>query len=291
MQRWEAGHCYPTATRFLEVRFKLRPEAPSWLERFLPRAPTELTRLDANGTKIVPALLRHLRGNVPIVRIAELSGQGRFSVSRWLEGDAAPRLPDFLRLVQATSRRLLDFVAALEDPARLPAVQHGWERLRCTRDAAYECPISHGVLRALELEGAALPVGRQSRWLATRLGVSVPEVSEALELLCRTGQVKRTSRGYRLLEVTAVDTSLDPERARALKVAWTQTALERLRGGAPGNFGYSVFAVSREDLKELQKVQLQYIRAMQDIISRSTPSECVGLYCTQLLDLEGLEGS
>jgi hypothetical protein len=97
--------------------------------------------------------------------------------------------------------------------------------------------------------------------------------------------VKRTARGYRLLDVMAIDTGHDPERARALKVAWLETALERLKSNAPGKFGYSVFAVSKSSLQRLHELHLEYVRAMQLVIARSEPSECVGLYCSQLLEL------
>lgn len=38
-------------------------------------------------------------------------------------------------------------------------------------------------------------------------------------------------------------------------------------------------------MQELHELHLQYVRAMQEVIMRSEPSECVGLYCSQLLDL------
>jgi hypothetical protein len=79
--------------------------------------------------------------------------------------------------------------------------------------------------------------------------------------------------------------SQDPELARRLKAAWTSTALERLQRSSPGNFGYSLFAVSRRDLQRLRDLHLEYVRAMQELIASSQPSECVGLYCAQLLDL------
>jgi hypothetical protein len=231
-------------------------------------------------------MLRHLRGKTPIVRVAELSGRNRYSVASWLDGTAEPKLPDFLRLVDVNGRRLLDLLAALEDPAQLPSVKGRWQQLQRARETAYEMPFSHAVLRALELEGSARPSGSQASWLAKRLGVAKPEVVQALQLLVATGQVRETARGFRLMEVTAIDTSQDPERAHALKLAWTTTALERLRTHSPGWYGYSVFAVSRADLKRLQTLQLQYVRAMQDVIAGSGPSECVGLYCAQLLDLD-----
>jgi hypothetical protein len=74
-------------------------------------------------------------------------------------------------------------------------------------------------------------------------------------------------------------------RAHALKIRWTEVALVRMRRGAPGNYGYSVFSVSKRDLARLRDIHLEYVRAMQQIIAESNPDECVGLYCAQLLDL------
>jgi len=48
--------------------------------------------------------------------------------------------------------------------------------------------------------------------------------------------------------------------------------------------GYSVRRV-QGGMVELHDLHLQYVRAMQEVIARSEPSECVGLYCSQLLDL------
>jgi len=105
-----------------------------------------------------------------------------------------------------------------------------------------------------------------------------------------TQQVKKTSRGYRLSTPSvAVDTGDDPRRAMGLRLAWAQTAVERQRQQRPGHYGYSLFAVSREDLRRLHQVHLQYVRVMQEIIAGSTQSDCVGLYCAQLLDLSGEE--
>jgi hypothetical protein len=48
-----------------------------------------------------------------------------------------------------------------------------------------------------------------------------------------------------------------------------------------------LFAISRNDLARLHQLHLAYVRAMQEVIASSGPSECVGLYCAQLLDLSG----
>lgn len=285
VHRWESQHSWPTAARFLQAHRQLRPAGPAWIERFFHSLPDWAVAHDPTSSAAVAAFLRHLRGKTPVLRVAELAQRNRYSVARWLAGSAEPRLPDFLRLVDVMSRRLPDLVAALEDPARVPSMRERWGQLQLARRAGYELPWSHAVLRALELTGAPRGLSAQQAWLASQLGITLAEVREALGVLEGAAQVQRTARGYRLRDVTTIDTGRDPEGARALKVAWLETALQRLRGDTRGRFGYSVFAVSKADLARLHDLHLQYVRAMQELIARSSPSECVGLYCSQLLDL------
>jgi transcriptional regulator with XRE-family HTH domain len=285
VHRWESRHSWPTAARFLQVHRQLRPTAPHWMEHFFHGLPEWAAAYEPTSSAAVAAFLRHLRGKTPVLRVAELAQRNRYSVARWLSGSSEPKLPDFLRLVDVMSRRLPDLIASLEDPSRLPSIRRSWEQLQLARRAGYELPWSHAVLRALELRGMPQGLAVQRAWIAQRLCLTQEQVSEALAVLEATSQVRRTARGYRLLDVMAIDTGQDPERARALKVAWLETALQRLKANTPGRFGYSVFAVSKADLLKLHGLHLQYVRAMQEVIARSDPSECVGLYCSQLLDL------
>jgi DNA-binding transcriptional regulator YhcF (GntR family) len=201
-----------------------------------------------------------------------------------LKGSAEPRLPEFLTLVDAATRRLPDWIATLADPDRLPSMAKAWQRQQLAREAPYQQPWSHAVMRALELEGLPGRSGLQIRWLAARLGTRPNEILSALQTLLQTGQVERRRGRYRLVERQAVDTGLDPVRGQ-VKAAWSRTAVDRLEAGSAGNFGYSLFAISRADLVQLRELHLQYVRAMQDLIAKSEPNECVGLYCSQLLDL------
>jgi hypothetical protein len=178
---------------------------------------------------------------------------------------------------------MIDLIAGIVDPSELPSLSDDWQRLKAAREAAYEVPWSHAVLRALELDCPA--AGRTSTWIAQRLGIEVHQVVSGLAVLERTGQIRKVGRAWRVERVLSVDTSGDPERARQLKVAWAEVALDRLRGGHWGNFGYSLFAVSHRDLRRLRDLHLEYVRAMQSLIAGSAPGECVGLYSAQLMDL------
>jgi hypothetical protein len=87
-------------------------------------------------------------------------------------------------------------------------------------------------------------------------------------------------------EVIAINTGGEPTRARELKASWAEEATRSLRKGDPGLFGYTVFAASRADMRRLRQLQLEYVRAMEAVLAGSSTSECVGLYCVQLLDLD-----
>jgi hypothetical protein len=280
--RWEAQKAFPTASRFLEVFAKVRPREAAPLRRFFPRLPVGLVGLELSSPQSVAAFLSELKGRTPIVDVARDSGFNRYSVSHWLSGDTEPRLPQFLCLVEVMSRRLLDFLACCSDPARLNSVNAAWKRLELMREAAYTMPWSHAVLRALELEP---PRGPQLPWLRDRLGISEPLCVEALRVLERTGEVVKRRRRWTPTRIMSVNTAQDRERAHALKISWTETALERMRKNAPGNYGYSVFAISKADLARMRDVHLEYVRAMQQIIAESEVGQCVGLYCAQLMDL------
>ena len=284
VQRWESGRSWPSASDYLRLHKRLR-RAGSWIERFFHTQPAWAAELDPDSPQAVAAFLRALRGKTPLLRVAELTGRNRYSVSRWMDGSTEPRLPDFLRLVQACSRRLVDLVAALEDPAHIPALRTRWVHQQLSRKAAYELPWSHAVLRALELVDCPRQREAQELFLMRKLGIERAQVKEALEVLLATSQIKRVRSGFAPRVVESIDVGADPERAHALRVAWTSTALQRLEQKKPGKFVWTLFAVSKADLARMHALHLSYLRAMQELFASSTGNDCVGLYCAQLLDL------
>ena len=287
--RWEAGRSFPTAARFIAVCEMLNPQAPDCFERFFGRRPWWCDALGGERSKQVTNFLRDLRGKTPIAEVAKTTGYSRFAVARWVNGTAQPKLPELLHLVDACSRRMPDLIATWVDPARLPSLVKRWQRTLRAKEMAYAMPHSHAVLRALELTELPQRAKAQIHWLAGRLSLSPSEVEEALDALVDVGHARRTHRGYKVVASFSVDTGSDPKRARLLKAQWGRVALERLASDAPGHFGYSLFAVSRVDMLRLRELHLEYVRAMRTLVSQSTPSECVGLYCSQLLDLSAVD--
>jgi hypothetical protein len=258
---------------------------------FFKRVPKWFNPRDPFSAPAIAAFMRELRGKTPIGELAKLTGENRYSVGRWLMGHAEPKLPQFLRFIEVASRRLLDFIAGITDPAQMATVSQRWTALQQSRRIAYESPWSHAVLRALELSGQPRGAREAESWLASKLGLSVADIRRELDVLAGVGQIKKTHGKWRIERILSVDTSQDVPRSRALRAAWTGVAVERLLAGAPGTYGFSVFAVSREDLRRLRALHLEYVRAMQVVIAASEPTECVGLYCVQLLDLNATDSA
>jgi hypothetical protein len=282
---WEAGRDFPTAARFLDVAARCGADVRGALERFLPRA----TSADAGDKRaLVTALLVAARGHTPIVELAARSGYSRFAIARWLKGQTEPRLPQLLRLLEASSLRVLDFVAALTDPAQLQSVADAWRDLEATRTAAHEAPWTQAVLRCLELPAYARLPEHAPGFVAQRIGIELEEERRCLQLLEDSGQIQLQDGRYVVQRALAVDTRRDPESTRRLRSFWTRVALERLEAGTDGLFSYNVFGVSEADLARLRELHAEYFQQMRTIIADSEPVERVVIGATQLLALDAI---
>jgi DNA-binding phage protein len=283
---WEAGRRFPTAARSFFALGRAGRDARAALGSFYRTPPAWLADARLDTPEGVVQLLADLRGQVPISELALRTGKSRFSVSRWLSGDAEPRLPDFLRLIEAMSLRLLDFVHVLVDPGELPSVRRGWEELSRARRAAYEMPWSHAVLRALELEAYAALAAHEPGWIAQRLGISREEEARCLEMLEHTGQIARRGKRFAVAAVQTVDTRQNPEAGRRLKLWWSRVALERLEQDDAGLFSYNLFTVSNADYQRLRELHLAYFRQLRSIVASSAPAERVVLANVQIFGLD-----
>jgi hypothetical protein len=290
VHRWESQAAWPTAARFLAVCAQGGKDVRAAYAAFFLRTPTWLAQHEPTSPAGVAAFLQQLQGKMTVVTLSLSSGYSRYAIARWLQARAEPKLPEFLRLIEASSRRALDFIATFSDPAALPSAREHWQRLERLRQAAYQETWSHAVLRALELAEYAERGGDRA-WLSEVLGITEEQSERALRVLESTGQIAFQDERWVPLPATAVTTGRHPATLGILTRAWTQVALDRIEKRAPSHFGYSLFAVSRADLRRLRDLQLEYLREMQSIIARSSPNECVGLLCLHLLDLRQGDGN
>ena len=281
---WEAGRAWPTAARFFQIleRSGRKLEA---LSPFFRLPPTSGAVQRLKTPEGVAAFLDDLRGATATIDLARSAERSRFAVARWLKGEAEPRLPDFLRLVEAASLRLLDFLACFVEPRRLPSVASTWRDLEAARRAAHEMPWSHAVLRAVELEPYRKLTRHRPGFIAEQLQISREEEARCVELLLETGQLRRQGRRLVPGATLTVDTRGDAARSRQTKAWWTKVGLERLEAAAEGTFSYNLFSVSRSDLDRIRELYRGYFREVRRIIAASEPSECVALMNVHLFEL------
>jgi len=156
---WESGRRWPTASTFFWLAHRTGCDLDEALASFHEPDPTAAPLWKPAGTAAplwkpagTAALMRHLQGSLSATRLAHQLGHSRHAVGRWLRGEAEPKLPDFLRFVELTSTRLLDFVARFADPATLSSTAAPWRRVEAARILTREQPWAPAVLLALELE-------------------------------------------------------------------------------------------------------------------------------------------
>ena len=282
---WESGRRYPTARRFFEVASRAGIDVGAALSGFLRSRPSWLDgKCMAQGDGVV-RLLAELQGNRNGTEIARATGKSRFAVARWLAGQTEPRLPDFLLLVEAMSYRLLDFVAALVDPAQLPLIEDGWRALSAARQAAYTSPWCHAVLRLLETERLRAASQVSASDIAAELRLTEVETQAALDLLETTGQIVREGRRWQVKQTLNVDLAEDPDAVRRLKAWAAGIGLERIGEQREGLYSYNLFCVSERDYVELQRLHRAYFRQLRAIVAESAPSERVAMVNLQLFSL------
>jgi hypothetical protein len=282
---WEAQKGAPTGAGFLQLAQRAGVDVRRSLEQFYRKSPPWLAEHDPTSVAGVAALLDDLRGQSTLVETAAKLRVSRFALARWLRGEAEPRLPDFLQLIEVSSLRLLDFVAALVDPVLVPSLSERWQELQASRRAAYQRPWSHAVLRALELRQYQELPAHVPGWIGRMLGLDPGEEEACLELLADTGQIELRQQKWQVRQVLTVDTRKDPEAARHLKAWWARVGNERFLAHADGVFSYNLFGVSNADLERIEALQRAYFRELRNIVAQSEPVENVAVVNLQLFSL------
>lgn len=285
---WESGRRWPTAAVTLRAAQRVGIDVSASLRQFYKMDAAFLDTHDPTTPEGVAAFLSDWKRDRVLVEIADACGASRFQVSRWLSGASEPRLPDFLRLVEAMTQRLLDFVAVLVDPSELASAAAPWARLEAARSLFWRMPAAQLVLLGLDLRSYRALARHDDVWLADRLHLDPRDVEAAIVALAATGQIERDRTHWSLARVQTVDTRRHPEAGPALKRWWMRRALEHLT--APGtSWSYNAFTVSEEDLRSIVELYRSTYRAMRAIVSASEPAERVVLVHQAVVPLDAAD--
>jgi transcriptional regulator with XRE-family HTH domain len=190
--------------------------------QFWPEVASSLAALRVSSPRAIQQLTRHIVGQVPKQEVAERAGVNRTTLARWLSGSTEPRLPEFLRLVDATTQRLLQFVAQFADPAKLSSTRLAYRDLQTQEKLAHDLPLSHAVLRALELVSYRALPAHDPGFLGRQIGLDPKAEEHYLSELAQSGQIRWDGTHWVVERVLTVDTRKDPVRNRQLKAHWAE---------------------------------------------------------------------
>lgn len=285
---WESGRRFPTAAELFAAAARVGVDVRAAIEPFLQRHLSEALRhLDPGSPEFTAELLRELRGASSIQALAARAGISRSALSRLLAGIAQPRVPLFLRLVDAATRRVLDLLSGLVDVERLAAAGPEWQRVQALRRLAHENPLSEAVPRFIELEEYAAQGRHVPGWIAGKLGVSLAEEERTLADLAAVGVINWDGERYTLDRDRSVDTSRSVPRALGtLRAYWTEQAKNRITTGGPGGFAYLVFTTDDATLAAIEELRLRFFRELRALVASSPSAQRVAVANVQLFPID-----
>lgn len=256
--RWEGGSRFPSASELVRACTVVRVDAGAASRTFHPPA------ADAFDAERLGPWLTALAGDASRADLAARSGLSRQQVGRALRGDADPRVPELLLLIEAATGRVADWVAALVDIGSVPALAARVSLARSVRRLAFEEPWSPALLALLDARPAADPETLASE----ALGLAPAEARALVAAVERAGGLDAAIRHAPL----TVDVASTAEEHRRLRVHWARVGAERVASGVEGDvFSYNVFAVSRGDLARIRELQRAFFREVRSIVAGSEP--------------------
>lgn len=280
---WENGRSYPTAEEALRAASRAGIDVAAAFTRFDQNVPIQATD-DGPDTFDVARWVRGLCAGKRITDLAGAMGRSRSSVSRWLSGDAKPRLPDFLRIVEAATGRTHDLVAQLVPIEQVPSLRDRFEAAQAAKRLAFDAPWTEAIVRVLETaEYRDLPC-HDAAWLAARLSLPVTECVAGIERLLESRVVRFEGEHLVVESPITVDTRGGKAALRALKKHWALVAADRATRPRDGDvFAYNVLSASEADLQRIRDVLTSAYREIRAIVAASEPSERVALLNVQLM--------
>jgi transcriptional regulator with XRE-family HTH domain len=276
---WEAGRRFPTARLALRAALLAGCDVEQAFRQFEPSCvPTGFERAQ------IADWLHRLRGAESTPVLASRTGLSRHALGRILRGDAEPKLPDFLRIVEAATGRVSDLVAAMVDINSVPALAPEHLLKARARELAFDEPWSVPVLRLLETAAYQRQPHRPG-YLSEVLGIDHATEVRSLAGLVEADIIRWDGSRYRPHRELTVNARPSPQSLSNLKRHWAATSLEFVGQPSPPNrFSYNVFSCSAADFERIREKHWQFYHEVRAIIAASTPAERVGLLTIHLVE-------
>lgn len=273
---WEAGRRFPTALEMLRAYEKVAGDVAEAFARFHPSTPDRLP----DGTLDVGAWLSALRGSASAQDIAARARLSRHQVSRWLRGQTQPRVPDFLRVLDAITGRATDLVAELVPIDRVPSALRDWQRRQAARNLAHEEPWTEAIVRVIESRRYRELPAHSAEFVADALELPLDLVQRCLDKLDAAGIIARRGPRYEPAQALTVDT----RAVGKLREHWAGVAAERVRAPRPDDiFSYNVLSASRADMERIDALLRATFREIRMIVANTSEDEVAALVNLQLV--------
>lgn len=283
---WESGRRWPTAADAFAVARRAGVDLDRALRAFFRVPPPWVGATDPATREGVVALLSELKGRQTTIELAARARASRFAVARWLKGQAEPRLPELLRLVEAASGRMHDLAAVLTDPRRLPSLRARRETLAARMALAATEPWSQAVLATLCLHTYGETPAHDDVWVAGRLGIGEDVVRRCLDTLVACGQIRWDGGHYEALPLFSQDAESTPEARHRLKTHWAKVGLERMPGRPGDLFSTNFFTASAADAERLRQLHVEFFGAVREVVAHSSgPLDRIVVVNTQTFGL------
>jgi hypothetical protein len=279
---WERGERFPTAEEALRVAKLSGVNVQACFARF---SATPLEE-GAAGFELA-SWLSALRGMTPLSELSARSGASRFSVARWLNGVAKPRLPDFFGLVDAVTGRLPELIAELVDIERVPCLEARFRAARAAKHLAFEQPWTEAVLRLLETASYRRQRRHRSSFIADCLGIEADVVKACMDGLLAAQIIEKRGSRFAVRSQGVVDTRGGKQALHGLKRHWSLVAAERLRAPRDADFfAYNVMSLSAADLARVRALLGTTFREIRSLVAASQPEEVAALLNLQIVTFD-----
>jgi len=277
---WEAGRRFPTAAELLRASSKAGIDVPAAFSRFDRSTARHLGEADDEG---VAAWLSAWRGARTVHDVADRCDRSRYAVGRWLNGGTRPRVPDFLRLVEALTGRVTDLVAELVPLDQVPALAPLRARSEAIRRLQQDVPWAGALIMLVQsVPYRDLPAHRPG-WLARRLGIPIEEESRSLQLLEAANAVTWDGTRYRAQDMLDLHAHRDDDGLEH----WHDLTSKRM--GSPGTddrFSGMVFLTDDEGYARVQEAVRKALQAVGTPVSAAeADGNRVGLLQIAVVDL------
>jgi DNA-binding transcriptional regulator YiaG/DNA-binding transcriptional ArsR family regulator len=237
-------------------------------------------------------LLHELKGEISTPEFARRLGYSRLKLHRWLSGEIAIPLADFLRILNLVRGNALFFIEGLVGANRVPTALEDFSSQRAYNQLLREKPWTAFMLRLLKHKDCPGPQGIVS-FLAAKLGVTEETVESTLKLLLDIGMVSRNKEGRYKLEVRRM--VADRETNSIYTSYWFNTGAEfyntlarKYKGTTADNrLGSIVFSVDDDSWLKIQTLYQTFFENLVAIINsdegEQTKFKAINL---QIFDLE-----